>query len=226
LADIEILPIELGTFTFPADEPNSGEEGVVVAYAIRGPSGVLLFDTGFGPRNDELDERYHPRRRLVADALADVGIRMADVNMIANCHLHVDHAGQNSSIARVPIYVQRREWDLAHQTDHTILEWIESVETDYRQHDGDYEIAPGVRVIATPGHTAGHQSIVVDQPDGVVVLAGQAVYSVGEWLGDPHGREGRSRAPDKQAYDRSIERLRALDPVRVHFAHDRNVWNR
>ena len=43
----EILPLDVGTFTFPPDEPWPGEEGVVVAYAIRRREGVLLLDTGF-----------------------------------------------------------------------------------------------------------------------------------------------------------------------------------
>jgi hypothetical protein len=37
---------------------------------------------------------------------------------------------------------------------------------------------------------------------------------------------GRSSAPDPDAYDRSVERLRTLDPVRVRFAHDPAIWER
>ena len=58
---------------------------------------------------------------------------------------------------------------------------------------------------------------------GDVVLAGQALYTPGEWAGDPDAREGRSRAPDRDAYDRSVERLKGLDPVEVAFGHDREV---
>ena len=79
---------------------------------------------------------------------------------------------------------------------------------------GDHEPFDGVRIVATPGHTPGHQSLVVDQPDGPTVIAGQACYTMGEWIGDPDALEGRSSAPDVAAYDRSIERLRAsIQPV-------------
>ena len=61
----------------------------------------------------------------------------------------------------------------------------------------------------------------VSTGDGTVVLAGQACYTAGEWDGDPDALEGRSGAPDPAAYDASVERLRALDPARVYFAHDR-----
>jgi glyoxylase-like metal-dependent hydrolase (beta-lactamase superfamily II) len=89
---------------------------------------------------------------------------------------------------------------------------------------GDHDLSEGIRVIATPGHTPGHQSLVVDAPDGRTIIAGQAVYTAGEWAGDRDAWEGRSRAPDKAAYDRSLARLRALDPTRVVFGHDRRPW--
>src|SRR4029079_9015568 len=87
----EIIPLDVGTFTFAADEPWAGEQGVVVAYAIRRREGILLFDTGFGFRNAYLDDRYHPTPRRLDDVLGEAGIRLADVDLVANCHLHPDH---------------------------------------------------------------------------------------------------------------------------------------
>jgi hypothetical protein len=52
-----ILPIDISTFRFAVDEPYAGEPGVVVAYAVRHADGVVLFDTGFGFGNAELDAR-------------------------------------------------------------------------------------------------------------------------------------------------------------------------
>ena len=84
---------------------------------------------------------------------------------------------------------------------------------------------PGIRVLSTPGHSPGHQSLVLDQRDGPVILTGQAVYGLDEWRGS-QGREGASSAADPAAYDASVARLRALDPSRVLFAHDRRPWSR
>jgi glyoxylase-like metal-dependent hydrolase (beta-lactamase superfamily II) len=226
MAVAEITPLFLGEFRFAADEDWAGEVGVVVGYAIRHRRGVLLFDTGFGFGNDELDAYYQVQARRVPDALAEAGIPIEDVTAVANCHLHADHAGQNGLFAGIPIYVQPAEWELAHTTDHTILEWIDVPGADYRRIAGDHEPVPGIRIIATPGHTAGHQSLVVTTAEGDVVLAGQAVYSPGEWAGDASAREGRSTARDRDAYDRSIARLRAVDPSHVGFAHDRAAWSR
>jgi glyoxylase-like metal-dependent hydrolase (beta-lactamase superfamily II) len=221
----EIVPLDVGTFTFAADEPWAGEQGVVVAYAIRRREGVLLFDTGFGFGSRELDERYHTMPRRLADVLGEAGIRIAQIDLVANCHLHADHAGQNATLPNIPIHVQRAELARARAGGYTILDWIDGPAVQYVEADGDHDLVPGVRVLSTPGHSPGHQSLVVDQPDGRVVLTGQAVYGLDEWLGAA-GREGRSTAPDPDAYDSSVARIRAIEPARVLFAHDRRPWSR
>jgi N-acyl homoserine lactone hydrolase len=221
---LEVIALPMGEFTFPADEPYAGQTGVVVAYAVRYPAGVFLFDTGFGFGNDELDTYYKVRARAVPDVLGAAGIDMAEIIAIANCHLHADHAGQNLRFGGVPIYVQPAEWAAAHRPDYTILEWVDFPGAAYRQIAGDHEVAPGIRILATPGHSPGHQSLVVDTADGAILLVGQAVYSHGEWTGIGGAREGASLAPDSAAYRRSLERLKALRPKEVVFGHDTTAW--
>ncbi|HEV8403671.1 MAG TPA: N-acyl homoserine lactonase family protein [Candidatus Limnocylindrales bacterium] len=221
----EIIAMELGTFRFPEPEL-AHRQGVVMAYAIRHRGGVFLFDTGLGFGNEELDERYHPVARRIDEALAEVGLAIDDVTAVANCHLHADHSGQNLAFPDVPIYVQGTEWEIAHTTDHTILEWIDFPAARYIRLAGDHEPIEGLRIVATPGHTAGHQSLAVETEHGLVLLAGQAVYTADEWAGEPDELEGRSGAPDRDAYDRSLERLHGLDPAVVHFGHDRRSWRR
>ena len=225
LSRADITPLELATFTFAPDEPNAGEQGVVMAYVVRLADGVLLFDTGFGFGSREVEERYHPLARRISDALAAVGVAVADVRAVVNCHLHIDHAGQNLAFPGVPIHVQVAEWRVAHATEHTILEWIDFESADYRRHAGDYTVLPGIEALVTPGHTPGHQSLVVRTAGGPIVLVGQAAYSVGEWNGEHGAREGRSRAWDRDAYDASLVRLRALNPIRAYFGHDREAWS-
>lgn len=222
----EIVPLDIGEFRFPDDEPWAGELGVVVAYAIRRREGVLLFDTGFGFGSPELEARYRQTGRRVSDVLGDAGIRLAEVDLVANCHLHADHAGQNASLPWIPIHVQRAELARARAGNYTIPDWIEGPGVTYIEAEGDHELVPGIRVLSTPGHSPGHQSLVVDQRDGPLVLSGQAVYGHGEWTGDAGAREGRSSAPDPEAYDASLARLRAVEPSRVLFAHDRRPWSR
>jgi N-acyl homoserine lactone hydrolase len=218
-----ITPLLLSEFRFP-DPELAGRVGVVMGYAVRHEGGILLFDTGFGFGNAELDATYCPVGRPIDEVLAEAGIPIGDVTEVVNCHLHADHAGQNARFAGIPIFVQPVEWELAHTPDHTILEWVDFPGARYELVAGDHEPVAGIRVVATPGHTAGHQSLVVEGVTGPTVLAGQACYTTGEWTGDADALEGRSSARDRAAYDRSIDRLHALHPTLVLFGHDRERW--
>ena len=183
----------------------AGRRGVVMSYAVRHHGGVLSSTRGSGSatRSWTTLPAGHPADR---EALGEVGITRDDVTAVVNCHLHADHAGQNAALGGVPIHVQSAEWELAHTTDHTILEWIERRRPTYLSVDGDHEIARQIRLVATPGHTRGHQSLVVDTPDGPVVLAGQACLH-GRRVGgrSQDALEGRADAPDQAAYDLSIQ---------------------
>jgi N-acyl homoserine lactone hydrolase len=221
-----ISRLDVGEFTFPADEPWPGETGVVVAYLIRHPDGIVLFDTGLGAGDPELDARYHPRPRPIDDVLRAEDLRTGDIDVVVNCHLHADHAGQNVAFPGAPIYVQPAEWAAARDPDYTVRSWVEGPGIEYRRLAGDRELMPGVRILSTPGHSPGHQSLLVETDEGPTILAGQALYSAGEWAGSAGAREGRTTARDQPAYDRSVAKLKALDPVRVWFGHDRETWAR
>jgi glyoxylase-like metal-dependent hydrolase (beta-lactamase superfamily II) len=220
----QVIALPMGEFTFPDGEEYAGQTGVVVGYAIRHPGGVFLFDTGFGFGNRELDAYYSVRARAVPEVLREAGVDAAEITAVANCHLHADHSGQNGLFPGVPIFVQPEEWAAAHEPDYTVVEWIDFPGARYQQVAGDHEVAPGIRIFATPGHSPGHQSLVVEAEAGPVLLVGQAVYSHGEWSGIAGAREGASVARDRPAYARSVERLRALHPKRVLFGHDRHGW--
>jgi N-acyl homoserine lactone hydrolase len=196
-------------------------------HAVEHPEGFFLFDNGAGFGNAEIDATFSPRVRPVEDALGEAGISLADVTGAANCHLHFDHCGQNTRLRGIPIFVQRTEWAMVREPDYTVPEWIDVPGLTYELLDGEAEVASGIRLVQTPGHTAGHQSVVIDAPGGAIVLAGQAVQSREEWQGaEGPDASGRSSAPDPDAYARSVDRLRLLDPVRVHFAHDPSIWQR
>jgi N-acyl homoserine lactone hydrolase len=220
----DVVPFDAGSFMFPDDEEYAGQEGAVVAHVLRSPDGsIFLFDTGIGVGDPGLDARYRPTERPLDEALAALGHGIGDVVAATNCHLHADHAGQNHRLAGIPIYVQRAEWEAASRPGYTVARFVDGPDLTYEVIEGDQEVLPGIRILATPGHTAGHQSIVVATKRGAALLTGQAVYSRDEWVGRA-GREGRSSAPDVNAYERSLRRLHGLAPTTVHFAHNRSTW--
>jgi len=197
------------------------------AHAVVHRDGVFLFDNGVGFGDPEVSAAFTPRVRRLDDALADHGISFADVTGVANCHLHFDHCGQNGAVpSGIPIFVQRAEWAMVHEPEYTVPQWIDVPGLSYELLDGEVEAAPGIRVVPTPGHTSGHQSLVLDTDDGTVVLAGQALQSLAEWDGATSPNESGEPSAKDSRYADSVARLRGLDPVRVHFAHDAAVWQR
>jgi N-acyl homoserine lactone hydrolase len=224
---IAVRRVDFGYFMRPAEETGTGSSRVepCLGYLVEHPDGLLLMDTGMGT-HPEVDAYYRPRRRSLPTALADAGARVEDVALVVNCHLHFDHCGGNPQLPGRPILTQRAELTAARGTDYTLPELVDAPGLRYEQLDGEAEVLPGVLVLPTPGHTAGHQSLVVRRDDGTVVVAGQShdtatAYSADAlaWRAAHDGHE-----PPPPLIPAWIDRLQRLDPARVVFAHDHAVW--
>jgi N-acyl homoserine lactone hydrolase len=221
---LRIVAIEVSTFKWPYG-PLTGEQGIVVIYAVEADGRWVLFDTGIGPAHPDLAE-YETTTRDVRAALAEANVPVDRLAAVINCHLHFDHCGQNSAFAGLPIYAQRAEWDAAQAPDYTILEWVEFDGSDYRMLDGGAHLLPSVSILPTPGHTPGSQSLVIDTPEQRVILAGQACFAPDEWIAESPRYDGAASAWDSDAYARSLGTMRALDPDVVWFAHSREPWRK
>jgi glyoxylase-like metal-dependent hydrolase (beta-lactamase superfamily II) len=208
----DVIPLHLADVTYPASHPLAGQDGPVLGFAIRHPDGIVLVDTGIGEGNEWIETNYRPRARAVREALAGAKLDPDGVRAIVNSHLHFDHCGQNRAFPGVPIHVQQAELDLALREGHTIVEWVDFPDARYEAVEGDREIVEGVSVLATPGHTPGHQSVTVRTGDGLVLVVGQAAQDARSFATGPA--------------DASVQRLRELNADRIHFSHDRAVLRR
>ncbi|WP_030234402.1 N-acyl homoserine lactonase family protein [Streptomyces sp. NRRL S-350] len=223
-----IRRLDLGYFVRPASEVGGPEPRVepVLAYLVRRPEGLLLFDTGIGGGEPETEAHYRPVRRPLPEALAAAGVSASDIDLVVNCHLHFDHCGGNPLLAGTPVLVQAVELATARSGGHTIDALVDFPGADYRLLDGEAEVWPGVRVLPTPGHTAGHQSLLIERPDGPVLLAGQAYDFASEYgqavLARRAAHEGV--AAPLPGYRAWLDRVAAVGPRRVLFAHDHAVW--
>jgi N-acyl homoserine lactone hydrolase len=224
----DVRRLDLGTFVRPADETGTGQPGIeaVHAYAVRTPAGVLLLDTGLGAADEETEAWYRPRRVPLADALATAGLTPSDIAMVVNCHLHFDHIGGNPQLSGRPVFCQRKELETARSGGYTFPELVDYEGARYELLDGETEIVAGVHVVPTPGHVAGHQSVVVECDDGSVVLAGQAHDSASQWSADVLAARAAAlgHTAPLPAASPWMQRILAFDPRRVVFAHDAAVW--
>ena len=86
--------------------------------------------------------------------------------------------------------------------------------------DGDAEMLPGLSVVATPGHTVGHQCVLVQTGDGSPdLLIGDAAYTPREYTGRARPKLPPGQAADRPSWEASIGRVRSMTPSRVHFCH-------
>ena len=223
----DIRRILLGHFTMPADSSMPGQKIVVCAYVIRHPDGTVLFDTGLG-RHEEAERIYHPVARDVLAELPRAGTPVDNVRAVVNCHLHVDHAGGNPHVPGRPIFAQRAEVDAAGDWEYTNPNVVDFEGVWLEIHDGEAGVAPGLRIIPTPGHTPGHQSLVVETRKGRVVLAGQAFSGASDYgraaFASHVAARGEPVDVDVPTCVRTIQE--EIDPVRILFAHDLAVWER
>jgi N-acyl homoserine lactone hydrolase len=191
----------------------------VHGFLIKHPAGLGLVDTGYG-LDVHLIREYRAVMAPIVDVLRQHEVEPGDIRWVINSHLHFDHCGQNAVFPHAPLYVQRQEHGRIDKPGYTVREWLVYAGARYELLDGAAEIVPGVRVVTTPGHTPGHQSIVIDTTAGPAIMVGDAAWNVEQFEGaDPPARA----MEDVPTYHASNRRLRALRPAFVHFCHDRRV---
>ena len=202
----EIRPLLVTELTTPEWHPLPNQDLPVFAFLILHDAGPILIDTGVGIGNDFIDREYRPRHHDLVAQLASEGVSPADLVAVANSHLHFDHAGNNRAFEGTPTYVQRAEFEASRAPRYTIPGWIAHDDLDYRLIDGDHDPASGVRLLSTPGHTPGHQSVLVDTALGLEAVVAQAAEDIEDFTA-------------RAATDPSLARIIGAAPVRLWFSH-------
>jgi glyoxylase-like metal-dependent hydrolase (beta-lactamase superfamily II) len=152
------------------------------SYAIRqGDSGpVTLVDAGIGPE-DSLAAGWAPVPGRLAAELAEAGIAPSDVTAIVLTHLHNDHMGwavpRDSPFTQARVIVQQADVDAYKVNRHQAGQYDLLIEPLLAQGrlqvlDGDRDLGRGLRVVATPGHTPGHQTVLVEDGDDSLLVTG------------------------------------------------------
>jgi N-acyl homoserine lactone hydrolase len=163
----------------------------ILAYLIETANGRILYDVGcdYGKIADPIRRtRYYEHEgfpfgppemseeQRVSNRLVQLGLKPEDVDLVFVGHLHFDHGGGLCEMAHAEIHVHGKELEAARaQADEAYF--AEDFAGDYRWRlqSGEYDLAPGVRAIESPGHTAGHMSLWVELPKGPpILIAGDA----------------------------------------------------
>ncbi len=190
---------------------------------IRTEKETILVDTGVGTLPTQY-EKFHDVIRTKEEELTyslhKAGLRPEDVTLIINTHLHFDHCGNNKLFANSKFLIQTDEIRYAYYPDRfmrvSYLRDFFDVEGDYLPVRGRYEIEDGVEVLPTPGHTIGHQSVIVKWKGQNIVYAGDAA---------PLAENIEKRNISGMIYDsaqglQSIDLLRRIEKPFFIYSHD------
>ncbi len=217
-------------------------EAPILAYLIETNQGRILYDVGCDYQKiaDPVQRArwYDPAvfafgapvmredQRLPA-WFARLGLSVSDIDAVFLGHLHFDHAGGLCDVAGCEIHVQRAELESARKCE-DVGYFPSDFTGDYhwKVMQGEYAIAPGVRAISSPGHTAGHMSLFIELPKGPpVILCGDAADLM-ENLNDEVAPGLCWREQDTMAIEsiRKLKRIAQQEQAQLWPNHDLSFW--
>jgi len=208
-----------------------GKSGAIAVpcFVIRHPKGILVWDTGLSPAFPKGVNPAGVSGAIdfpVEKLLAQIGVAPADVNYLAFSHLHSDHTGNANLFKSATWILNKTElaWALAggsgSPVDVSTFSGYKSATT--RMIDADYDIFGDgtVRILKTPGHTPGHQVLMLKlQKAGTVILAGDLYHFRADRAGRLIPLFNTDRAQTLASFDR-VERFAHNTHARVVIEHD------
>ena len=205
----------------------------VYSVLVEHDDGLFLFDTGIGMEHMnevlpfELPEQTEGQ--TIPAQLESCGFGLADVTAVVNSHLHIDHVGGNQLFKGTNVRHLIHEKELAQARNHAPFEFFgySDKSWDYEganieTFSGDTELAPGLWVYETPGHTVGHVSVLVDGDQPLLFAMDVAYTSAAMERGI---QPGFHHTPVDGV--RSIARVKQLAEekgAQIFLSHDMEAW--
>ena len=160
-------------------------EAPILAYLIETPNGRILYDVGCDYAKlstPALQARYFAPEAFCYGAptmtedqrlgshLQRLGLQPQDIDLVFIGHLHFDHAGGLCEVPGCELHVQADELKAALAGSDEAYFLDDFAQAKFTVQRGEYTVAPGIRAVSTPGHTAGHMSLLVELASGPPIL--------------------------------------------------------
>jgi glyoxylase-like metal-dependent hydrolase (beta-lactamase superfamily II) len=163
--------------------------------------------------------------------LAGLGVGPGDVTHVVQTHLHIDHTGALGHFPDAAVVVHARELEAARAAeDPTTTGYVRAdydrPELRWQTFEGDLDLfGDGVlRLLETPGHAAGHVSLLIELPQtGAILLTADACDNRAQWEGREHVRALHSREDAARSLQR-LHELAAETRALIGFGHDPENW--
>jgi len=205
-------------------------------YLIRHGKDLMLWDTGMSDSIADKPEGVKAAnglltlwvRRTLASQLGELGVAPTDITHIAISHFHSDHCGNANLFTAATLYIQDAEYEAAFGPEPSKFNFVPANYEKLRANpvvklNGDHDVFGdgSVVILSTPGHTPGHQSLLVRlAKQGTVVLSGDMVHFQENWA----NRRVPARNFDREQSLRTMERIAALlveKNARLLINHDK-----
>ena len=210
-------------------------------WLIKHGSEWLLWDTGV-PESSLHDPRgwstlpklivYHLDKSLT-DQLAEIGLKPGDIGRVAISHTHGDHIGNMGLFPNSTVLMQRAEYSWIHSPNGAndnvnqlmaLARKLLGTPKKLQLIDGDTDVFGdgSVTLLSTPGHTPGHQSLMVHLPkSGFIILSGDVVHLEGNFEKNIVPSLNTSKAESIASMDR-IRKLIATYKATLFINHDKS----
>jgi|tagenome__1003787_1003787.scaffolds.fasta_scaffold20984533_4 N-acyl homoserine lactone hydrolase len=221
---------QLSATTVPIT-PDRTIEMILPCYLVQtSDSRNILIDTGMAP-DFPRPAGFPPSRDVstVLDQLARLNLRPADIDTVICTHFDVDHIGFNEYFSHAEFVVQREHFAIARDGHprfaSTRAHWDRP---GLRWHllDGDTEFLPGLTLLETSGHVAGHQSVLVRLPQcGNILLAIDAVMMQSQFTPDRKpGPKDDDAEKTRASTSKLLEIVKNENVALTVFGHDGAQW--
>jgi N-acyl homoserine lactone hydrolase len=227
---LRVYPLHVGTITRPMANfcPSIGP-GIIgdlplIAWYIEGSDKKILVDTGGGDPL-QANPRWLPYRReddqSMEKALGKIGVKRDDIDIVIVTHFHWDHTGGNGLFPNTEIIVQEDELRYA-RTPAAAGDCLPGIVENiaYTAVAGDKEIADGVEVFLTPGHSWGMQGVLVHGETNRIFLPSDSLPLCRNLEADPF--EISNIYVDLQMYRESMKKIANLSAM-ILPSHDFDV---
>lgn len=226
MTDAKVYLLDGGTLVIDESDvhwhinPGNPVRFPVYSVLVVTPEARIMYDTGYDLEHVkkvlpfELPEQTE--EQTIPGQLAKIGLTPEDIDIVVNSHFHFDHVGGNKHLTNATHLVHKAELrQFKYPEPFERLGYSDAsfdhAGVKYKPISGDYEIAPGVVLFETPGHTVGHYSLYVElQKERPMLFCGDAAYTrttlSNEWIAGFHN--------DPTASVESIRRLNYLARIK------------
>lgn len=242
---LTIIPLDVGVLyndksnLTPRRDYGTLFKAASIMWYIAGAENKIIVDTSF--RSVQESSRLHAplkAERLPqqepASALAAIGVKPDSIDIVVLTHLHWDHCQNHHLFPNATFMIQREELRYAiaplpfHASMYEAITigmkplWFDISPIELV--DGDRQIAEGISLVHTPGHTPGYQTVLVETPQGKIAIAGCMVPTFENW---PDSEQDSylpsSLYVDLEQYWKSMQRIDRLSDL-VLPGHDPDVF--